>query len=94
LGVPEEIQKRPSTTDTYSMPQSQEEFYFSLPYARMDLCLYGKNNGIPLAQIASAAGLSEEQVQRVFKDIEQKRKTTEYLHEGPQLSGAVPEIGH
>src|SRR6185312_7514372 len=32
LGVPEQIRSRPPTTDTYSMPQSQEEFYFSLPY--------------------------------------------------------------
>ena len=44
LGVPEEIRTRPPTTDTYSLPQSQEEFYFSLPYAAMDLCLFGKNN--------------------------------------------------
>ena len=44
LEVPEEIRKRPPTTDTYSMPQGQDEFYFSLPYDRMDLCLYGKNH--------------------------------------------------
>ncbi|MCX6376942.1 MAG: NAD(+) synthase, partial [Armatimonadetes bacterium] len=85
LGVPAEIRSRPPTTDTYSLPQSQEEFYFSLPYDRMDLCLYGKNNGIPMEEIASAAGLTEEQVQRVFRDIEQKRKSTEYLHLPPQL---------
>ena len=45
--MPDEIRSRPPTTDTYSLPQSQEEFYFSLPYDQMDLCLYGKNNGIP-----------------------------------------------
>jgi len=94
LGVPEEIRKRPPTTDTYSMPQSQEEFYFSLPYALMDLCLYGKNNGVPLMDIAAGAGLTEEQVTRVFRDIDQKRKTTEYLHAAPQLAGPVPELGH
>jgi len=92
LGVPEEIRRRPPTTDTYSMPQSQEEFYFSLPYARMDLCLFGKNNNIPCTEIAAATGLTEEQVLRVFKDIEQKRKTTEYLHASPQLAGSVPEV--
>jgi NAD+ synthase len=92
LGVPEEIRKRPPTTDTYSMPQSQEEFYFSLPYHLMDLVLYGKNNDVALADIAAAAKLTEEQVLRVYRDIEQKRKTTEYLHLSPQLLGAVPEI--
>ena len=94
LGVPEEIRTRPSTTDTYSMPQSQEEFYFSLPHERMDLCLYGKNNGVPVEVIAQAAGLTVEQVERVFRDIDQKRKTTEYLHLAPQLADAVPELAH
>ncbi|BBZ34882.1 NAD(+) synthase [Mycolicibacterium confluentis] len=92
LGVPEEIRVRPSTTDTYSMPQSQEEFYFSLPYQRMDLCLFGRNNGVPIADIALATGLTDEQVQRVFRDIDQKRKTTEYLHVPPQLAERVQEI--
>src|SRR5947207_1040724 len=46
LGIPEEIRRRPPTTDTFSMPQTQEEFYFALPYQRMDLCLYALNHGI------------------------------------------------
>src|SRR5712692_10720477 len=62
LGIPEDIRNRPPTTDTYSMSQSQEEFYFSLPYDKMDLCLYGKNNGIPVEEVAFAAGLTPEQV--------------------------------
>ncbi len=94
LGVPAEIRKRPPTTDTYSLPQSQEEFYFSLPYDRMDLCLYGKNNGVPLDQVAAAAHLKEEQVVRVYRDIDQKRKTTEYLHRYPVLFADVAEIHH
>jgi NAD+ synthase len=92
LGVPEEIRSRPSTTDTYSLPQSQEEFYFSLPYDRMDLCLFGKNNAVPVAAVAEATGLTVEQVHRVYRDIDQKRKTTAYLHHAPHLAGAVPEV--
>lgn len=92
LGVPEEIRRRPPTTDTYSMPQSQEEFFFSLPYGLMDLCLYGKNNGIPVPEIAASAGLLEEQIMRVFRDIDQKRKSTEYLHAPPHLFGPIPEL--
>jgi len=94
LGVPDEIRSRPSTTDTYSLPQSQEEFYFSLPYDRMDLCLYGKNNDVPIDEVAAATRLTVEQVQRVYRDIDQKRRTTEYLHLGPQLVADVPEISH
>jgi NAD+ synthase len=92
FGIPEEIRSRPPTTDTYSMPQSQEEFYFSLPYDLMDLCLFGKNNGVPLEDIAVATGLTAEQVNRIFRDIDQKRKTTEYLHLRPELVDDVPEI--
>lgn len=94
LGVPDEVRARPSTTDTYSLPQSQEEFYFSLPHQRMDLCLYGKNNAVPVDQVAEAAGLTVEQVQRVYRDIDQKRSTTQYLHLPPVLAAEVPEISH
>lgn len=92
LDIPEEIRTRPPTTDTYSLPQGQDEFYFALPYDRMDLCLYGKNNGYTPAEVAEAAALTPDQVQRVYEDIDTKRKTTRYLHLAPQLSVEVPEI--
>jgi NAD+ synthase len=60
----------------------------------MDICLYGKNKGIPAAQVAEEIGLAEEQVLRVYKDIEHKRSTTRYLHLSPQLIEEVGEISH
>jgi len=92
LGVPEEIRRRVPTTDTYSLEQTQEEFYFSLPLEKMDLCLYGKNNEIPPSALAPVVGLSEEQVQRVYKMIAAKRNATRYLHLSPVLMSSVPEI--
>jgi NAD+ synthase len=92
LGVPEEIRKRPPTTDTYSLPQGQDEFYFSVTYEKMDLCLYAKNHGIPPEEVAPHVGLSKDQVERVFKDIDTKRSTTRYLHMPPQLIDKVAEI--
>ncbi len=83
LGVPEDIRRRPPTTDTWSMAQSQEEFYFSLPYDRMDLCMYGLNNGLDREQVASAAKLSVDQVDAVWADIARKRVATAYLHLPP-----------
>jgi NAD+ synthase len=85
LGVPEEICLRPPTTDTFSMPQTQEEFYFALPYAQMDLCLYAHDHHVPCAEVAGAVGLTEQQVERVFRDIEAKRKMSRYLLEPPLL---------
>lgn len=64
----------------------------SLPYERMDICLFGKNNGLPMGEVAQGAGLTLEQVQRVYNDIETKRKTTRYLQLSPILLGRVPEI--
>ena len=92
LGVPDEICKRPPTTDTYSLQQTQEEFYFSLPYDRMDLCLYGLNNNLPADRVAAAAGLTADQMSRVWADIAAKRKATRYLHLAPQLVEPVSEI--
>ncbi len=85
LGVPAEIRSRPPTTDTYSMPQSQEEFYFSLPYDEMDLCLYAVDHGIGADVVAGALGLTSEQVERVFQDIAGKRRMSQYLHAAPRL---------
>ncbi|MCJ8502116.1 NAD(+) synthase [Desulfatitalea alkaliphila] len=92
LGVPEKIRHRPPTTDTYSLAQGQDEFYFSLPYDKMDLCLYGKNNGYTPDQVAQTVNLTPDQVQRVYDDIDTKRSTTRYLHLPPLLIEKVPEI--
>jgi NAD+ synthase len=93
VGVPDVIRRRPPTTDTFSLPQSQEEFYFALPYGQMDLCLYGRNHAVPAADTAAAAGLTAEQVERVYRDIDQKRRTTRYLHARPLLVEPVTEVG-
>ncbi len=90
LGVPEEIRRRPPTTDTYTLEQSQEEFYFSMPLAKMDLCLYGKDHDISPAELAPIVGFDEEQVRRAYHMIESKRKVAVYLRESPVL---VEEIG-
>lgn len=92
LGVPAEIRARPPTTDTYSMAQTQEEFYFALPYDKMDLCLWGHNHQVPAADVAPVVGITAAQVERVYKDIEAKRRTTRYLHLRPLLVEPVDEV--
>jgi NAD+ synthase len=76
------------------MPQGQDEFYFSLPYDKMDLCLYGKNNGYEPDEVAPTVDLTPDQVKRVYGDIDTKRTTTRYLHLPAQLIEPVPEIEH
>ena len=83
LGVPEEIRRRPPTTDTWSLPQGQDEYYFSLPYDRMDICLYGLDNGGSAEAVGAAAGLTPDEVDAVWRNIASKRKVAEYLHAIP-----------
>lgn len=92
LGVPDEILRRPPTTDTYSLEQSQEEFYFSLPLATMDLCLYARNHEVPASNVADATGLSVKQVERVYRMINSKISSTHYLHLQPQLVQKIDEV--
>lgn len=90
LGVPEEIRRRPPTTDTYGLPQTQEEFYFSVPLLKMDLCLFGKDHGFPPAEVASAADLRADEVERIYRNIDARRRVAEYLHQPPLLISSEP----
>lgn len=92
LGVPERVRQRPPTTDTYTLSQGQDEFYFALPYAKMDLCLWAKNHGVSPAEVAPVVELSVEQVQWVYADIDKKRATTHYLHQRPLLVEPITEL--
>lgn len=80
LEVPEAIRERTPTTDTYPLAQDQEEFYFSLPYHAMDLALYARTNGYPAGSLATAIGVSEADAERVYADIDSKRKIAEILN--------------
>lgn len=93
LGVPGEVRRRPPTTDTFSLPQTQEEFYWALPFDRLDLCLWAVNNGIAPEEAAGALGLTPEQTRRVYNDIAAKRRVAHYLHMPPLLMEDVPGAG-
>ena len=94
LGLPEEICDAKPTTDTYSLAQGQDEFYFALPYAQMDLALWALNHGHTAAELADALGISGERAELVYADIQAKRRTTRYLHAKAVLVEAVAELGH
>ncbi len=87
LGVPEEIQKRTPTTDTYSAEQTQEEFFFRLPYSVLDRIWFGWEKGFSAEEIAKAMQMTTEQVQVVINDIKQKIQSTEYLRMEPVSLG-------
>jgi NAD+ synthase len=92
FGLPAEICEGRPTTDTYSLAQGQDEFYFALPYEKMDLALWAFNHHVPAEQLAPLLGLTPERAALVYKDIQHKRATTRALHSKPLLVRPVPEV--
>lgn len=79
LHVPAAIRERPPTTDTYSAPCNQEEFFFRLPFETLDLLWLAQEHNVPVEEAARVMDLTDEQVQRAFDDFTRKRRGTEFL---------------
>jgi NAD+ synthase len=81
LGVPESICSRPPTTDTFSAPQSQEEYFYGTAVEVGDqlwLAWYEKRD---VGSVARALGLQDARVQ-MFYDLYERRSTyAAYLRE-------------
>ncbi len=83
LDIPEAIRERPPTSDTYSAASTQEEFFFRLPFELMDLIWYGLKHEVPADIVARELDLTEDQVNRVYADLQRKQRTTNYLRMPP-----------
>lgn len=92
LQLPPDICNAVPTTDTYSLAQGQDEFYFALPYAQMDLAIWALNHGVPAGELAATLNISAEHAELIYRDIERKRATTHYLHARPYLVEPVTEV--
>jgi NAD+ synthase len=83
LGLPACVCDVEPTTDTYSLPQRQDEFYYALPYREMDLALWAYEHDRHPDELADALGVDAMRAQAIYTDIANKRRTTRYLHEPP-----------
>ena len=92
LGLPDEICNAQPTTDTYTLPQGQDEFFFALPYSQMDLALWSIDHGVSAADLAPALGVSELQARQVYEDIEAKRRASLYLHAAAETIEAAASL--
>ncbi|HLZ25275.1 MAG TPA: NAD(+) synthase [Ktedonobacterales bacterium] len=90
LDVPDEIRRRPPTSDTYSAECTQEEFFFRLPFTVMDQLWHAHEAGTPIAEVAASMHLDEAAVLRAFRDFERKRQTTAYLRMEPVFLSPAP----
>ena len=92
LGIPAEICNATPTTDTYSLQQGQDEFYFALAYDKMDIALWSLNHGVTEDELASFLGIPQSHAAFIYKDIIAKRHATRYLHAKPVLVEPVTEL--
>jgi NAD+ synthase len=83
LNISAEIRTRPPTSDTYSAASTQEEFFFRLDFATLDLIWHGREQGYTPEEVAAAMELQPEQVRRVYADLQRKQQTTAYLRTQP-----------
>ncbi|MFC2147979.1 NAD(+) synthase [Bacteroidota bacterium] len=83
LGVPQEIIGRTPTTDTYTAEQTQEDFFYQLPFETMDLIWYGWENNYPADEVGKIMEKSSQEIENIYKSFERKKKTTEYLRMKP-----------
>jgi len=83
LKLPDEVATAAPTTDTYSLAQGQDEFYFGLPYQKMDIALWAYIHDVPVGELGCFLKISDTSAQAVYKDIEAKRRAAHYLHHAP-----------
>lgn len=83
LNIIQEIVKREPSPDTFSLPVSDQEFFFRIPFDKLDLLLYAWEHDVSLSEAANVIGLSEDAVKRVFADFTSKNSATTHLREMP-----------
>jgi NAD+ synthase len=82
--IPEIINRQPSP-DTFSLPVSDQEFFFRISFDNLDYLLYAWEHKIPPVDSAKVLDLSEDAVKRAYKDFESKNRATAHLREGTHI---------
>jgi NAD+ synthase len=80
--IPEIIDRQPSP-DTFSLPVSDQEFFFRIPFDKLDHLLFAWEYEVPVNDVAPVLDLSEEAVKRAYKDFTSKPRATAHLRETP-----------
>ena len=80
--IPEIMNRQPSP-DTFSLPVSDQEFFFRIPFDKLDYLLYAWEHRISTDETAKVLHLSLDAVERAFKDFTGKNKATAHLRTTP-----------
>jgi len=85
LNVPDSICSAQPTTDTFSLEQSQEEFFFRVPYQTMDIALHAINNKLAESEICQLLDMSTNQTQQLLNHIHNTKRAA-YYQRSPALT--------
>ena len=80
--IPEIIDRQPSP-DTFSLPVSDQEFFFRIAFDKLYHLLYAWEHEVPANETAKVLDLSEDAVGRAYKDFASKYRATAHLRELP-----------
>ena len=83
LKIIPEIKDRVPSPDTFSLPVSDQEFYFRIPFDKLDLLLYAWEHKVSTTETANVLEFSEDAVKRAFRDFTSKSTATAHLRELP-----------
>ena len=85
LGVIPEIIHRTPSPDTFSLPVSDQEFFFRIPFETLDHLLYAWEHEVPTSEAAKVLDISEEGVKRAYRDFASKHRATAHVREGTHI---------
>jgi NAD+ synthase len=81
LGVPESVQNRTPTTDTFSAPQTQEEYFYGAATETGDDLWLAYYNGEDPVAVAARHGLTVADVEKFFGVYRRRSAYADYLRE-------------
>jgi NAD+ synthase len=83
LGVPEGILIRKPSPDTFSAETSDDEFFFRLPYSKLDVFMWAMRDNIPPETVAKTMNVELKKVKRIFSDLKRKEDSSYHFRETP-----------
>ncbi len=76
-----EIRDRDPSPDTFSLPVTDQQFFFRIPFNKLDLLLYAWEHHIDTQDAADVLSLPEDAAKRAYREFTTKNNATAHLRE-------------
>ena len=91
LGAPPEVLAVRPTTNTFTLPQGQDEFYFGLPYEELDIAMWHFEHGRSEARLAEDLGIEAAEAAAIYEMIAARQRAASYLGDPPAVLGRASD---